>query len=1005
MTASSSSCPLVLGGLAFAVPSDRPAAVVLLAGGGGPRRRAGRPSALRPRRRSPPGGWLAPRRAREGPALAAVSALFLACARLRAGLPAPRRRTATTASSCGGLLVLLSRHDHRGAGAAPRAHSGWPSRSPPSPPRRSSTSITTPAPSRRPGSTCSSARSASRWRSSARSSSPCAGAAPAGPRSLLFGDLVRAGPALSRPWVRAAFVFLLVGYGTKMGLAPLHSWKPDAYGEAPGSLGALLSGGLTNFAFLAIAPRLPGVPGGRGGGLRARRPGRARAALHGPRRRVHGRPARLQADAGLLVRRAHGHPGARGSGSAASAVAGAFFHCSTTASRRASCSSPPGTSTGPSAPRRTDECGARRGACPSPAALFLAGFLAVTGSPPFSPFFSEFAILNGAFEPAAPGSAALFLALPGHHLPRHGHDGPGRGAGRPPPTPSRPRLRRQPGSPPRRRSCSCSWCWRWGCGCPRGLADLFECRRRPRGGELTMTDAASSTASERRAGVRLAAFPSSRSTTSRSSSPSVLAAGGRMAALLRRPAGERPDARLARSSPTTRTESWPLLSTLVGASYPSLAAECPRRPAASSASSPSSTASGRMGHPWMKPVRFEPPLATARDPWGRKATVDHPPATTRSSPSRARRCTRWRSARCTPASSSRATSASSATASTSSTSRSSSATSTAASSGRSLGGPDRRTLALAESVAGDTAVGHALAYANAVEALAGCQAPPRARPSLRGVGARARAAREPRRRPRDAGGDVGFLPTAVVLRRAARRLPERPAELCGSRFGRGLVVPGGVRFDLDTGAARRLADKVQKAWGDVDAATRLFFRSPSARNRTDGTGVVHIVVVHGSRPQIEAILAAAANREPLRVRPAHHRHRDDGLRARSRAARCAAGSRRCSRSALPTRRWPARASAWRAGNFITAKPLGVRRWRRHAARRGEVRRVDADAIRQRLDDGDIVLISPLGYSPTGEIFNLALEEVATQVAVRADGAQARVPDGHRGRAQRAAGNS
>jgi amino-acid N-acetyltransferase len=46
--------------------------------------------------------------------------------------------------------------------------------------------------------------------------------------------------------------------------------------------------------------------------------------------------------------------------------------------------------------------------------------------------------------------------------------------------------------------------------------------------------------------------------------------------------------------------------------------------------------------------------------------------------------------------------------------------------------------------------------------------------------------------------------------------------------------------------------------------------------------------------------------------------------------------------------------------------------------------VDTDAIHQRLDDGDIVLISPLGYSPTGEIYNLALEEVATQVAVRID---------------------
>ena len=51
------------------------------------------------------------------------------------------------------------------------------------------------------------------------------GAGPGGPRSLLVEDLVAAGQTLSGPWVRAAFVFLLVGYGTKMGLAPLHSWN------------------------------------------------------------------------------------------------------------------------------------------------------------------------------------------------------------------------------------------------------------------------------------------------------------------------------------------------------------------------------------------------------------------------------------------------------------------------------------------------------------------------------------------------------------------------------------------------------------------------------------------------------------------------------------------------------------------------------------------------------------------------------------------------------------
>src|SRR5205085_9485210 len=70
--------------------------------------------------------------------------------------------------------------------------------------------------------------------------------------SLFFTDLVREAPRLSRPWVHSAFVLLFVGYGTKMGLAPMHTWKPDAYGEAPGIVGTLLAGGLTSCAFLAL---------------------------------------------------------------------------------------------------------------------------------------------------------------------------------------------------------------------------------------------------------------------------------------------------------------------------------------------------------------------------------------------------------------------------------------------------------------------------------------------------------------------------------------------------------------------------------------------------------------------------------------------------------------------------------------------------------------------------------------------------------------------------------
>jgi amino-acid N-acetyltransferase len=143
---------------------------------------------------------------------------------------------------------------------------------------------------------------------------------------------------------------------------------------------------------------------------------------------------------------------------------------------------------------------------------------------------------------------------------------------------------------------------------------------------------------------------------------------------------------------------------------------------------------------------------------------------------------------------------------------------------------------------------------------------------------------------------------------------------------------------------------------------------------------LRLVIVHGSRPQIEAILKQQSipsryNRG-LRVTDAetldcvlegtgHARSRIEALLSLGVANSPMAGAR----------------IRVVGGNFLTAKPIGVldgidMLWT------GEVRRVDVEAISQRLDDGDIVLVSPLGYSPTGEIFNLALEEVATQVAVR-----------------------
>jgi len=68
------------------------------------------------------------------------------------------------------------------------------------------------------------------------------------------------------------------------------------------------------------------------------------------------------------------------------------------------------------------------------------------------------------------------------------------------------------------------------------------------------------------------------------------------------------------------------------------------------------------------------------------------------------------------------------------------------------------------------------------------------------------------------------------------------------------------------------------------------------------------------------------------------------------------------------------------GNFVIAKPMGVRNGIDYKYT-GSVRRIDSDGINMQLDYGSIVLLSPIGYSPTGEVFNLALEDVATQTAI------------------------
>ncbi len=69
---------------------------------------------------------------------------------------------------------------------------------------------------------------------------------------ISFSAMTKVAGSMDPMWLKAGFVFILVGYGTKMGLAPMHTWLPDAHSEAPSPASALLSGVLLNCAYLGI---------------------------------------------------------------------------------------------------------------------------------------------------------------------------------------------------------------------------------------------------------------------------------------------------------------------------------------------------------------------------------------------------------------------------------------------------------------------------------------------------------------------------------------------------------------------------------------------------------------------------------------------------------------------------------------------------------------------------------------------------------------------------------
>jgi amino-acid N-acetyltransferase len=141
---------------------------------------------------------------------------------------------------------------------------------------------------------------------------------------------------------------------------------------------------------------------------------------------------------------------------------------------------------------------------------------------------------------------------------------------------------------------------------------------------------------------------------------------------------------------------------------------------------------------------------------------------------------------------------------------------------------------------------------------------------------------------------------------------------------------------------------------------------------------VRLVLVQGARPQIEQRVAQQG------LSSFFHNHLRVTTSQTLRCVQEAAGALRCQLEALLSMgvaNSPMHGSRIRVcgGNFVTAKPLGVIDGIDYQ-HTGEVRRVDRKGIKQQLDNGNVVLLPCLGYSPTGEVFNLSTEDVATQVA-------------------------
>jgi Ni,Fe-hydrogenase III large subunit len=157
-----------------------------------------------------------------------------------------------------------------------------------------------------------------------------------------------------------------------------------------------------------------------------------------------------------------------------------------------------------------------------------------------------------------------------------------------------------------------------------------------------------------------------------------------------------------------------------------------------------------------------------------------------------------------------------------------------------------RAMLVAESIAGDSVIAHASAYCGAIEAVSRCHKSARAQ-SIRGI------ALELERLANHIGdlgalaGDVAYQPAAAFFGRLRGECLNMLMSISGNRYGRGLVRPGGVSFDLSPEMIRELEHRVRRLEGEVRPVADLFFGTASVQARLEGIGVVlhDACITHG----------------------------------------------------------------------------------------------------------------------------------------------------------------